>query len=173
MLDRRAFTFGSLVALISRGASASSGVEPEEQRAATGIAGRWLVPSYVTRRKGGELHIELSLHNSGEEPIDLLVRSGSRPGPTLDVYLEDGLGLPEIVDPDRRDLVSRIGSSGQYAPLGAGQSLKLGPWRFEWAADLTDVPVDIVAKVYLGSDVTVELPARHVLMGSQEPVNDL
>jgi hypothetical protein len=170
MLDRRSFTFGALLGLVSQSAAAASGPAIPEIAEPTGVSGRWLRPHYRVRRKGDELLVDLTLENTGPEAVDVLVEIGSRPGARVDVMLEDGVRLHEIVRVDRRAMISRVGPMPRYAPIAAGRTLAAGTFRFEWTADLTDVPIDLVAKVSLPGNVEVELPSERSHMGPQPGV---
>jgi hypothetical protein len=154
MLDRRRFTFATLVALVSAPAAAHDEI-PELQQPVGPSPERSLLPVFQLRRNGSELEIDLVLRNTGTAPVDVLVGVGSRPGASLVVATEDGEPLDEIVEVGRRDVMSRLGPVPRYAPLAAGGSIPLGTYRFRYPASRPDVSVDVTASVLLGTPVVL------------------
>jgi hypothetical protein len=162
MLDRRQFTFASLVTLISSSAAAAAPI-PQQQPTPKAAGRPSLVPTYVLKRKGNEVQIHVAIRNVGAEPVDMLVALGSRPGPRVTATLPDGAELEEIVEVGRRDIMSRIGPMPHYSPIAAGASVDIGTYRFVWLASRPDPVLSVVAEVYTG-DEPVVLSAQQLSM---------
>jgi hypothetical protein len=60
-------------------------------------------------------------------------------------------------------MVSRFSPLPQFVPLAAGETIALGTYRYAWAADLTDVPLEVTVRVETGLG-PVELPTQYVHM---------
>lgn len=157
MMDRRTFTFASLVGLGT--ASAATAGIPEAD-SAHGLRASWAVA-----RKGPLLKATLTLHNDGAEALDVMVARGSRPGPQVAARL-GGEDLPEVLtDLERREWMSRIGPRPKFDALAAGRSKEIGTYTFQ----LTDPDVrevELSVGVTTGDD-HVQLPAQTVRIGGK------
>jgi hypothetical protein len=135
MLDRRRFTFGSLVALVSGTAAAStdaSQAPPEVEPEVPAPPGPVLASSWAVERDKGSRQIlaTLTVRNDGPEPVELMVARGRNPGARVTAEV-DGEPLPPVFAVDRRELMSRVGPLPRYQVLAVGEAVEIGPYRFE------------------------------------------
>lgn len=140
MTSRRTFTFASLA--VAAGASTA---RAGQLQAGPDLGARWSI-----ERTKRELVVTLAVANRGKDPIDLLVKRGSSPGPyvTAALEVEEGpIALSEIHSGDRRELMSRMGPIPQYQTLASGADLVLGPWRFTLPEGADREAVSLVAQV--------------------------
>ncbi len=149
MATRRSFTLGSLVLALT-GAQTARAREPQQLKPQQlkpqrrqpqpiqlqeGSQPPELKIALDARHKGSHLVVELGVENLGPAPVELVVRWGSRPGVTLAAQIEvagEPLELAAVLEGDRREFISRLGPIPEWAPLAAGKSLKMGPYRFSW-----------------------------------------
>ncbi|MEQ1505487.1 MAG: hypothetical protein ABMB14_24860 [Myxococcota bacterium] len=166
-LDRRRFTFGSLLALVAPSAAAAipelqAPQPPPQLVPQAGPAPVGLRPVVAVERAPGRLYVDLALINEGSAPIDVLIALGARPGAAMNVVVVDGAGQFVALerDIDRRELVSRMGPMPQWAPIAAHHRAELGRYAFLLAGS-APVAVRIDVRVETGSG-SVELPTVRV-----------
>ena len=160
MATRRRFAFGSLVLALTGASAARAGTPDLRQALSPGGAApadpdpirvRW---GHRAVLRGRLLHVDLTVENLGEEPIELVVARGDLPGAHLQAEIRidgDGLGLSPYWEGDRRKVfASRIGPIPQWAPLAAKAKLELGPYRFVWPEGVPVLPVQL--RAYLDSE---------------------
>jgi hypothetical protein len=153
MMDRRTFTFATLLGLGTAGAAHAGGMP--QAAAPAGLRATWSVA-----RKGSRVLATLTLHNEGAEAIDVAVTRGSQPGPWVTARAADE-ELPRILtDLERRDMMSRMGPLPQYEPVLAGKSQEIGTYTFQLSdPDTEEVTLELM--VSAGEDV-VDLPTQRV-----------
>jgi hypothetical protein len=152
--SRRQFTFGALMLALS-GKARASDTPPSKTLA--------LAPRYSARRVGQELLVDLSLVNQGDA-TEVIHRWGSRLAPGMTAVVRvDGrpTELAQVVDLDRRELVSRMGPRPQFAPLAVDATLDVGTYRFAWVDGLPEGTVQLALTVET-ADGMVELAAQDV-----------
>lgn len=170
MLDRRNFTFGMLLGLGTAAAGTAHAGSPAYQTAA-----QTLIPEaspeaampplsvrYVVAQQGKTLEVRMFLTNTSSEPVSFVMKRGSRPGPWLvaqRVGAPEGEQLAEIIELDRKELISRIGPRPQYQALAAGSETEVGVYRFETPEGRVGQVV-LTATVDLASFESVTLPPQ-------------
>src|SRR5262245_10560768 len=113
-MSARSFTFASLLLVAAPPALAASPAQvaapsPSEPAAPSPLSPRW-----TASVKGDVLVATLSLVNTADEPVDLLVRRGSSPGPVVNAFV-DGTQLAPVLDPSQeREMMSRRGPMPVY-----------------------------------------------------------
>lgn len=177
MATRRSFTFGSLVLALT-GPSLARAEEPQRQAAVAPPRAQPEPPRLKihldARRKGQVLLADVRVENLQREPVDLVVRWGSRPGVHLDAAISvagEPLGLAAVLEGDRREFMSRLGPVPEWAPLAGGKSLKMGPYKFGWPEGVPDGEVTFSGFVTCeGDGISFE---RRIVLGrdkATEPV---
>jgi hypothetical protein len=130
LLDRRRFTFGSLLLLVSGAAAAASDVSSEVAPEAP--PGPVLAPSWSIVRvpDSRRIFVFLTLHNDGPEPIEVLTARGRNPATRVTAEIA-GRRLHRVVEIERSLLEPRIGPLPRYRTVAAGGMLAVGPYGFE------------------------------------------
>lgn len=140
-ISRRSFSFASLAALFgAHAAQAATPVDPtptipevDDPQAPAADPVVKVVPSL--RKEGGALVLTLAVHNGGADPLEVLAAYGSRPAVEPEVTVRvAGVEQPlvRILGPvDRREMMSRMGPMPTWASVAPGETIDLGPIRFE------------------------------------------
>ncbi|MEZ4241125.1 MAG: hypothetical protein R3F59_34190 [Myxococcota bacterium] len=161
MLDRRSFTFGSLLALGGTAAAAEPPI-PELQQAPPAAR---LRATWALAERGERLLATLTLHNDGREPIDVMVARGSLPGPFVQATVDGEPLTMDLSKAKRRDLMSRVGPVPRFEAIAAGGEAKVG-FAFALAAPLDGRPVDLLLMVSYGEDWAEWQDEQRVSVGS-------
>ena len=152
-MTRRTFSFASLV-------FASTPAFADGKPADTPSGVRLASAADVTP-KGDVLHVRLSVINTSEVPLDVMVELGSRPGPDLRVFLAGEAGdieLAEITKVERREVMSRMGPRPRYEALAIGGRLEVGRWTYGLPQGADREAFRVVARVTVSqADVPIEL----------------
>ena len=154
MLDRRTFTFATLLAAAGPAAAAApSQLVPAPDGA---FAGTWKVT-----RKGDKLRITLTVHNRSDRAADVQVQWGHQPGAAVLAYAEGAELTRVLTDVERRDVMSRVGPRPVFAAVPAGQSVELAPYLFQLAdPDTVEVVVTATVETDRGSVALAEQVLR-------------
>lgn len=144
-LPRRDFTFASLALALGATARAAG-----PQQAPAEPPAPALEPTFALTRDGDELRVALTLTNRSEEAVEVLFARGSRPGPDLQARLEvdgESIALPEAMEVQLRELVSRMGPIPRWEALAAGERREVATWRFALPAGVVSEPVGLSLRV--------------------------
>jgi hypothetical protein len=129
-MSARSLTFASLLLAAAPPALAETPAQvaaPAPGQPADSVP---LSPRWSTSVKGTVLVARLTLVNTGDAPVDLLVRRGSSPGPSV-IALVDGTQLVPVLDPSQeREVISRMGPMPVYAPVAGAGEVEVGTFRF-------------------------------------------
>jgi len=149
VLGRRAFTFGSLAALILPSVALAD--VPEVEAATPPDSKKEGLDARFSVNKNGDANLVIgtTLVNQGKKPMDVIVGRGSRPGPYLRAFLDGGepTELADVTPYDRRDMISRMGPMPVWQTLASGGEVVLKPYLFALPAGVGDGTVSLVDQV--------------------------
>lgn len=151
MMDRRTFTFATLLGLGAAAPAAAGGL-PQAVDAPP------LRASWSLERKGSQLLATLTLHNEGAAPVDVAVSRGRLPGPWVRARVGEEELAPVHTELEMRDLMSRIGPMPKFEAVLAGRAKEVGTYVFQLSdPDTAEVALEAMVST---QDGVVEILQR-------------
>ena len=143
-MDVRSFSFASLLAFA--GPAVAQEAQPQAPEVAPQpelpIEGRW-----STEIQGNELVVRLTVVNTGDRAIELLMRKDELSAGVQATI--DGKALNRVLDAERlAETMTRRVDLPVYAPLAAKRELLAGTWRFSLPEGYAGAPVRVQVTVH-------------------------